>query len=129
MGFLQKLFGGSSEPKDIKTLPWISLIETQQLDEILERSKTRPQLIFKYSTRCSISRMMMNSFVDTYELSENELDLYYLDIITYRAVSNAVAHKFNVVHESPQVLVIKHGAVVAQASHGAIAHLDLKAFV
>jgi bacillithiol system protein YtxJ len=72
---------------------------------------------------------MMNSFVDAYELSENELDLYYLDIISYRAVSNAVAHRFNVVHESPQILVIKNGMVVAQAGHGDISNLDLKDLV
>ena len=129
MGFLQKLFGGSTEPKDTKTLPWISLINTDQLHDIEMRSKTKPQVIFKYSTRCGINRVVMNRFVEDYGYSGEAFDLYYLDIIGYREISNAIAHRFNVVHESPQVLVIKNGTVVAQASHGAISGLDLKAFV
>jgi bacillithiol system protein YtxJ len=71
----------------------------------------------------------MNRFVEDYGYSGEAFDLYYLDIIGYREISNAIAHRFNVVHESPQVLVIKNGTVVAQASHGAISGLDLKAFV
>jgi bacillithiol system protein YtxJ len=129
MGFLQKLFGGSTEPKDTKELPWILLTNMEQLHDIEMRSKTKPQVIFKYSTRCGINRVVMNRFVEDYGYSEEAFDLYYLDIIGYREISNAIAHRFNVVHESPQVLVIKNGTVVAQASHGAISGLDLKAFV
>ena len=128
MGFLKKLWS-NSEPKKTKILPWISLTDVYQLDLIPERSKTKIQIIFKYSTRCGINRMMLNRFVDAYEFSEAEADLYYLDIINYRNISNAVAHKFQVLHESPQVLVIKNGGVVANQSHGNINHLDLKAFI
>ena len=128
MGFLKKLWS-NSEPKETKILHWISLTDVYQLDLIPERSKTKIQIIFKYSTRCGINRMMLNRFVDAYEFSEAEADLYYLDIINYIDISNAVAHKFQVLHESPQVLVIKNGGVVANQSHGNINHLNLKAFI
>ena len=72
---------------------------------------------------------MLNRFVSAYELSNDEADLYYLDIINYRNVSNAVSNKFQVRHESPQVLVIKNGVVVNQASHGEINGLDLKVLI
>lgn len=129
MSFINKLFGGSSEPKEQKILPWIPLNDLQQLKHIAEKSKTKTQVVFKHSTRCGISRMVMNQFVDAFDLTEKDLDLYYLDLLNYRDVSNEVGYTFQVMHQSPQVLVIKNGVVVAHASHGAINEIDLKQFV
>ncbi|WP_430467927.1 bacillithiol system redox-active protein YtxJ [Winogradskyella ouciana] len=123
----KKIFG-SSEPKEEKILPWIPLTSTEQLSTIEDQSKTKTQLIFKHSTRCGISRMVMNQFVSDYDLNLNA-DLYYLDLLSYRDVSNEAGHKFQVLHESPQLLVIKNGAVVAHASHGGINEIDLAKFI
>ncbi len=128
MGLIKKLFGGSTEPKEEKVLPWIPLTEVSQLDTIKEKSKTKTQVIFKHSTRCGISRMVMNQFVEAYRLNENDLDLYYLDLLNYREVSNETGYKFQVLHESPQLIIIKNGTVVAHASHGQINTIDLKEF-
>jgi bacillithiol system protein YtxJ len=124
----KKLFGGSTEPKEEKVLPWINLNSLSQLNEIEEKSKTKTQVIFKHSTRCGISRMVMNQFVEAYDVDAN-LDLYYLDLLSYRDVSNEVGYQFQVMHESPQLLVIKNGVTVAHASHGGINDLDLMRFV
>ena len=70
----------------------------------------------------------MNQFVSAYNLTENDLDLYYLDLLSYRDVSNEVGYKFQVIHQSPQLLVIKNGVVVAHDSHGAINEIDLSRF-
>ncbi|MFY0712652.1 bacillithiol system redox-active protein YtxJ [Seonamhaeicola sp. NFXS20] len=129
MGLLNKIFGGSSEPKEEKILPWIALNNLEQLNDIEEKSKTKTQVIFKHSTRCGISRMVMNQFVDAYNLTETDLDLYYLDLLNYRDVSNEVGYKFQVLHESPQILVIKNGQTVAHASHGAINEMPLKNYI
>lgn len=129
MGLFNKLFSGSSEEKAEKILPWIALNDLKQLDEILVKSKTKTQLIFKHSTRCGISRMVMNQFVGNYNFNEEQLDLYYLDLLNYRDVSNEVGYKFQVMHESPQLLVLKNGVVVEHASHGAINDIDLNRFV
>ena len=123
MGIFNKMFG-SSEPKEEKLLPWIALNSVSQLDTIAEQSKTKTQLIFKHSTRCGISRMVMNQFESAYDVELNA-DLYYLDLLNYRDVSNEVGYKFQVLHESPQLLVLKNGVVVAHASHGAINEMDL----
>ena len=123
----KKLFG-SSEPKEEKILPWIALNSIDQLDAIAERSKGKAQLIFKHSTRCGISRMVMNQFVTAYDLDLNA-DLYYLDLLSYREVSNEVGYKFEVMHESPQLLVIRNGVVVAHASHGGINDMDLEPYI
>ena len=76
MGLLNKIFGGNSELKEEKVLPWIPLNKLSQLDYIENKSNTKTQVIFKHSTRCGISRMVMNQFVDAYQLTEKDLDLY-----------------------------------------------------
>jgi bacillithiol system protein YtxJ len=129
MGLINKLFGGSSEPKEEKVLPWIALTDLEQLETIKEKSTAKIQVIFKHSTRCGISRMVMNQFVDTYDLDRGNLDLYYLDLLNYRDVSDEVGYTFQVMHESPQLLIIKNGVAVAHASHGSINEIDLVKFI
>ncbi|OIQ16996.1 bacillithiol system redox-active protein YtxJ [Lacinutrix sp. MedPE-SW] len=128
MGIFNKIFGDSSQPKEEKVLPWISLTAVSQLETIAEKSKSKTQIIFKHSTRCGISRMVMNQFIDAYNLDLN-VDLYYLDLLNYREVSNEVGYKFQVMHQSPQLLIIKNGVAVAHASHGAINELELEKFI
>ncbi|WP_341215478.1 bacillithiol system redox-active protein YtxJ [uncultured Wocania sp.] len=132
MGLINKLFGTSTSSatnKEEKVLPWIPLNELPQLDFIENKSTTKTQVVFKHSTRCGISRMVMKQFVDTYNFTEKDLDLYYLDLLNYRDVSNEVGYKFQIMHESPQLIIIKNGVVVAHASHGAINDLDLNQFI
>ena len=124
----KKLFG-SSEPKEKKVLPWIPLNDLQQLEFIEEKSKTKTQVIFKHSTRCGISRMVMNQFVAMYNLTEKDLDLYYLDLLNYREISNQVGVKFMIMHESPQLLVVRNGNVVRHASHGSINDVNLQDYI
>jgi bacillithiol system protein YtxJ len=129
MGLFNKIFGSLGEVSEQKVLPWIPLSDLQQLNHIDDKSATKTQVIFKHSTRCGISRMIMNQFVDAYDFTEKDLDLYYLDLLSYREISNEIAAKFQVLHESPQLLVIKNGVVVAHDSHGAINSIELNRFV
>jgi bacillithiol system protein YtxJ len=97
---------------------WIDLNDIQQLADIKELSKTRPQVIFKHSTRCSISTMAKN------RLERNEQpatgDFYFLDLLKHRSISNQVAEDFSVTHESPQILLIKNTECVYEESHSGI---------
>ena len=130
MSFINKLFGsgnGSKPKKEAKQLPWQELTAVNQLSEIDKKSKTRAQFIFKHSTRCGISRMVMNQFVSMYDVEMNA-DLYYLDLLSFRDVSDEVGYKFQVMHQSPQLIVVKNGQTVAHASHGAINEIDLQKF-
>ena len=123
----KKLFG-SSEPKEEKILPWLPLTSVDQLETIAEQSKTKTQFVFKHSTRCGISRMVMSQFESAYDIDINA-DLHYLDLLNYRDVSNEVGYKFQVMHQSPQLIVIKNGVAVAHDSHGAINEMDLMRFI
>lgn len=104
-------------------MEWIIMNSPQQLEDIREKSKTKPQVIFKHSIRCSISSMA-KSRLERSKMPEN-IDFYYLDLINYRALSNQLSEDFDVLHESPQVLVIKGGKCVYDESHSAIRMEDI----
>lgn len=103
---------------------WIPLTDEAQLKDIVLNSNNKPQVIFKHSTRCSISSMAKGRL----ERSEapGDVDFYYLDLIAYRNLSNKVAQNFNVYHESPQILVIRNGECVYDDSHGSIDMDEIK---
>jgi bacillithiol system protein YtxJ len=97
---------------------WIDLTEEQQLAAIKAESNTRPVVIFKHSTRCSISTMAKGRL--DRETAPAEASFYYLDLLRYRPVSNKIAEEFGVEHASPQVLLIKDGKCVYDESHNGI---------
>lgn len=128
MGLFKNIFK-ASEPKEEKVLPWIELNALDQLKTLVEKSSTRPQFIFKHSTRCGISKMVINQFVEQYDLSSEQADLYYLDLLSFRDISNEVGYMFQVIHQSPQLIVLRNGVVVAHGSHGAINDIELTRFI
>ncbi|KYP16118.1 bacillithiol system redox-active protein YtxJ [Flavihumibacter sp. CACIAM 22H1] len=97
---------------------WNPLNKLEQLEEIRQASFTRPQVIFKHSTRCAISSMAKNR-LDKAILPEG-VEFHYLDLIQYRSISNEIAKSFGVDHESPQVLLIKEGTCIFDTSHSGI---------
>ena len=96
-----------------------------QIDEIIALSEQMPVIIFKHSTRCSISRMALKNFENEYDLGEN-VAAYFLDLISFREVSNEIASRFNVVHQSPQLLLIVGGKSVYDVSHSSIDAQELR---
>jgi bacillithiol system protein YtxJ len=97
---------------------WIQLTDEAVIENIIAQSKIKPQVIFKHSTRCSISSTMLRSFERGSQPAE--MDFYFLDLIKYRDVSNKIAARFAVYHESPQVLLIKDGECTYSESHSDI---------
>ena len=128
MGIFGNLFG-NNETNGNNDLPWISLTNENQLPGIISDSYEKTQLIFKHSTTCGISNMVLNSFTRSFDLDEAQMALYFLDLHAYRPVSNAVATTFQVTHQSPQVLIIKEGKVVFHTSHGSINAIQLADYI
>lgn len=104
---------------------WIELNSPQQLAEIKTLSKTRVQVIFKHSTRCSISSVVKNRLETSVQPAT--ADFYYLDLLRHRSLSNRVAEDFSVYHESPQVLLIYNEECIYDESHSAIRMNDILA--
>jgi bacillithiol system protein YtxJ len=118
MTLFSKLFGsGDNTQDDAPAIPWKPLSSLTQLEGIIEESKTQTVVIFKHSTRCGISSMTLRRFEGDYNVQSTNVALYFLDLIKFRDVSNEVASKFGVMHESPQLLVVKNGQVIHDSSH------------
>ena len=129
MGIFNTLFSGSNEPKKEKNIQWLPLTTKAQIDDIQSKSLTKTQAIFKHSTRCGISRMVLKQFESDFNLNEDQIDLNFLDLLVYRDISNEIAERFQVMHESPQILIIRNGVVVAHSSHGGINDLDINKYI
>jgi bacillithiol system protein YtxJ len=99
-------------------MQWINLIDSDQLNTI--KKGENYSIIFKHSTRCSISAMAKRRFEMDDDVLPKEIDLYFLDLISYRNISAEIAEIFQVHHESPQLLLIKNGECILDVSHGDI---------
>jgi bacillithiol system protein YtxJ len=97
---------------------WIPLENIEKLHEI--RNASGYSILFKHSTRCSISLMAKRKFEFEADSLPEETPVYFLDLLKNRHISNAIAEMFNVHHESPQLLLIKDGECVYETSHGEI---------
>jgi bacillithiol system protein YtxJ len=105
-------------------IPWIELQTVEQLHQLKEQSFQRPQILFKHSTRCSISSMA-KSRLERGPVPVG-VDFYYLDLIRFREISNQIADEFQVWHESPQLLLIRNGVCTYDESHNAISMAELE---
>ncbi|WP_163411267.1 bacillithiol system redox-active protein YtxJ [Flavobacterium ajazii] len=129
MSFFNSLFGNSDNSEASKSkVNWTELTNILQLQEVEAISNEKPVVIFKHSTRCSISRMALKQFEREYDL-ENVVDPYFLDLIAHRDISNEIAERYNVYHESPQLILIKNGKAVYDVSHSSIDAETLKSKV
>ena len=128
MSFLKNIFGETNTENPIKKIDWLDLTDHNQLDAIVAQSAEKPIIIFKHSTRCSISRMALKQFENEFDL-ENKFTPYFLDLLEYRPISNEIATRFEVQHQSPQILVIKNGVCVHAASHENISPAVIEKFI
>ncbi len=103
-------------------MKWNKLETLDTLDDIIGKSCTVPIVIFKHSTRCSISSMALNRMSQGIE----HTPYYLIDIIAHRNISNEVSERFNIIHQSPQVLIIHQGKCIYEASHLEISSSELE---
>ncbi len=133
MGIFNNVFGGNSDKKSKKEkksyLNWIPLNTLDQLETIEKESNTETVLIFKHSTRCGISSMVIKQFENLFSEEHQHLKVYYLDLLSYRNISDEVGYKFQIMHQSPQLIVVRNGISVHNASHYDITQTNLSRFI
>jgi bacillithiol system protein YtxJ len=99
---------------------WSPITTTQDVLNIIENSVEKPQIIFKDSVTCGISAYAKERLVSGNDLLIAKADFNYLDLLSYRSVSNFIADELNVIHQSPQIIVLKNKEVVYRVSHHSI---------
>ena len=117
MSIFNNIFGGNSNGSSLKEF-WNKIESSEDLEAAIEASKLGKVVIFKHSTRCMISKTVLRNFEKQIESESVEFPkFYYLDLLNHRDISNEIAQKFSVVHQSPQIVVIENGQVIHHASH------------
>lgn len=105
-------------------MTWKNITSVEDVDTILENSQQKVQLIFKHSTTCPISSMAKMRLEGDWDL--DNVETHYLDLLAYRPVSNYIAESMGVHHESPQIIVLRDGEVILDASHLDITVAEVK---
>ena len=126
MGFLDRL-KSSTNSDHIEN--WLTLDSKEMVDTAIEKSFEKPVAFFKHSTRCGISVQVKTGLEDNWEIEEDNLDMYYLDLLNYREISAYIAEKTGVIHQSPQLILVKDGKVSYHQSHFSIKYDELQALV
>ncbi len=93
------------------------LANTSDFDAAVEKSNEKMQIFFKHSTVCPISRIAYEKFQSNYPLRDEDADIYYIGVIEERPISNYIAEKLSVQHESPQMIVVKNEQQIFNESH------------
>ena len=120
MSFFKNMFSSSDDANTNENkINWNELTDLAQLDEIIAASNEKPVAIFKHSTRCSVSRMALKQFENQFK-SSDKVTPYLLDLIAHRDISNEIATRFGVYHQSPQLILIKDGKAIYNVSHSDI---------
>ena len=99
---------------------WKHLTSINDLDEAISASSESTVVLFKHSTRCSISRMALKILEMGWDESLSEVSAYHLDLLNHRDVSAAIAEKLSIEHQSPQLLVLRAEEVLEVANHSDI---------
>lgn len=114
---LKDLFtGNGTDPSEY----WNVINETTQVDEVLERSHRQPQLLYKHSNRCGTCMFAKSEIESSSGEIKEKAGMHFVDVIRSRAVSDYIAEKLNLRHESPQAILLVDGKVVWHNSHSAI---------
>jgi len=108
---------------------WNPITTEQQVLDLIEKSNDRPQIIFKDSVTCGISAYAKERLMAGNDLLIAKADFNYLDLLTYRSVSNFIAEELKVIHQSPQIIVLKDGEVVYRVSHHSIQPEDIAKYL
>ena len=128
MSLFKSSSSSSEETKSDSRVGWKQLTDLGELNTIVNESNVKPVVIFKHSTRCGVSRMVLKQFENEFN-SHDMITPYFLDLLAHRDISNAIASRFDVVHQSPQMIVIKEGVAVYSASHESIDAAELQHFI
>lgn len=106
---------------------WKTIKTPDDLDHAIETSHERPVIIYKHSSRCGTSFIVRKQLEHDWNFDDGGLEIYFLDLIRYRNISDEIARRFGVRHESPQILIICDGESIFDTSHGDVSVKTIKA--
>jgi bacillithiol system protein YtxJ len=129
MGLFNRILGSKQKVEKETFVNWIPFNSLDQIKMIKELSKSETIFIFKHSTRCGISSMVIKRFESLFEISMKNVKVFYLDLLSFRTISDEVGLSFKVEHQSPQLLIIRNEVAVKDASHHDITSININKYL
>lgn len=129
MGLFNKILGSKVKEEKETNVNWIPLNSLEQIKTIKELSKSETIFVFKHSTRCGISSMVIKRFENLFDSSMNNIKVYYLDLLNFRAISDEVGYSFQAQHQSPQLLIIRNEVAVLNVFHYDITTVNIQKYL
>ena len=121
MSFLANMFGHNTVRED-----WNQLSSMDELDKAEKESNERAVVLFKHSVSCGVSAYAKHKMENGFDINPENCGFYYLDLLAHRDISNEIAHRYGVMHQSPQMIILRNGQAVFNASHHAVSLTTLK---
>ncbi len=124
------MFSLFTKKEDTPAFNWNNIIDQAELNDIISSSafSRTPILFFKHSSRCGISRMVLSRFERQNTELSKDISCYLINVLDQRDLSNFLTAQYNIIHESPQLLLISGESCLANASHNQILNLTLSEF-
>ena len=129
MGLFNRVLGSKLKEENKSMVNWVSFNSLNQIETIKEQSKSETIFIFKHSTRCSISSIVMKRFENSFNSSMKNVKVYYLDLLSFRSLSDEVGYSFQVQHQSPQLLIIRNEVAIKYESHYDIIAVNIQKYL
>jgi len=129
MGIINNFFGNRSEVDHQSAFNWTNMDSIEEIEGMIQQSELNTVIVFKHSNRCGISSSVLRRFEKQAKgFAEDRTKLYLLNVIEHRNISNEISQKFSIHHESPQLIIIKRGKIVANVSHYEILNIDISGY-
>ncbi|HEX5731319.1 MAG TPA: bacillithiol system redox-active protein YtxJ [Blastocatellia bacterium] len=100
--------------------------QIKELEKALADSSRRPVLLFKHSLTCPISLRAYNELISYLEKADPEVSYNLITVQSARPISNEIASRLGVRHETPQAILVRDGRQIWNASHFAITSSSLR---
>ena len=117
-----------SSNKNTSQLNWINIESVEELDTAFNNTDQKSGLFFKHSTRCPTSRMVLNTFESEWE-ENGKCNLYFINLLAHRDVSNTLSDLSGVEHQSPQAILVQNKTSIYNNSHSGISAKEIQKLI
>jgi bacillithiol system protein YtxJ len=95
----------------------LELTSSEEISEMLERSHIGPVLLYKHSISCPISGYAWYEVQDCLGLDEDAPACYRVTVQYHPDISRDIAERLEVIHHTPQVIIVRAGKASYVATH------------
>lgn len=104
----------------------INIYSNEDIDQAFQASETTPILIYKHSPICHLCDLAILEVQKFIAAEAKQFEFYQVDVIAQRPLSQLLEQRLNVLHESPQLLLVWKSICRWNLSHRHITQKKIK---